>query len=250
MEEKISTKPEDGLPGYKFPSINLLKDHSSGRKEVSSEEFTRNNNKIRATLTNYKIQITDVKAVVGPTVTLYKVYPALGVKIAEIKRLQEDIALSLNARGVRVVVLSDSVGIGSERIQCAYVDGEEIDAITGAIGSQQGYGKCYNTPYYLPSVEGAGAEGFGSGGPIDMHNIDDHFEEAARMVVTTQKGYTSDLQRKLGMGYAKAGRVMDQLEAAGIVGPQEGAKPRKVLVRTTDELEKKLKAYNDPEWVI
>jgi len=516
--------PPDGLPDYKFPSISLLKDHSSGRKEVSSEELTRNNNKIRATLANYKIQITDVKAVVGPTVTLYKVYPAPGVKIAEIRRLQDDIALSLNARGVRVVVLSDSVGIevandyasivplkkllndsefrdskadlpvaigytitqkvrvfdladaphlliagatkqgksvglntivtsllfgkhpselkfvfidpkmvefsayarllkhylavlpdacseedemsgaivkkakdaekilrslciemderyellsraevnnirlyndkfksrrlrpdkghrylpylvvvvdeyadltmttgaspetkaasrsitnsiirlaqkgraaglhvilatqrpsvdvisgviksnfpmriafrvssrvdsqtildapgaekligrgdmlfsagiDSERIQCAYVDGEEIDAVTGAIGSQQGYGKCYNTPYYLPSVEDAGAEGSGSGGPIDMHNIDDRFEEAARMVVTTQKGSTSDLQRKLGMGYAKAGRVMDQLEAAGIVGPQEGSKPRQVLVSDLNSLQPILDAF-------
>ncbi len=515
--------PPDGLPDYKFPSISLLKDHSSGRKEVSSEELTRNNNKIRATLANYKIQITDVKAVVGPTVTLYKVYPAPGVKIAEIKRLQEDIALSLNARGVRVVVLSDSVGIevandyasivplkkllndsefrdskadlpvaigytitqkvrvfdladaphlliagatkqgksvglntivtsllfgkhpselkfvfidpkmvefsayarllkhylavlpdacseedemngaivkkakdaekilrslciemderyellskaevnnirlyndkfksrrlrpdkghrylpylvvvvdeyadltmttgaspetkaasrsitnsiirlaqkgraaglhvilatqrpsvdvisgviksnfpmriafrvssrvdsqtildapgaekligrgdmlfsagiDSERIQCAYVDGEEIDAVTGAIGAQQGYGKCYNTPYYLPSVEDAGADGSG-GGAIDMHNIDERFEEAARMVVTTQKGSTSDLQRKLGMGYAKAGRVMDQLEAAGIVGPQEGSKPRQVLVSDLNSLQPILDAF-------
>ena len=516
--------PPEGLPGYQFPSISLLKDHASGRKEVSSEELTRNNNNIRATLANYKIQITDVKAVVGPTVTLYKVYPAPGVKIAEIKRLQEDIALSLNARGVRVVVLSDSVGIevandyasivplkkllndskfreskadlpvaigytitqevkvfdladaphlliagatkqgksvglntivtsllygkhpselkfvfidpkmvefsayakmirhylavlpdacseedemssaivknakdaekvlrslciemderyellskagvnnirlyndkyksrhlrpdkghrflpylvvvvdeyadltmttgaspdakaasrsitnsiirlaqkgraaglhvilatqrpsvdvisgiiksnfpmriafrvssrvdsqtildapgaekligkgdmlfsagiGSERIQCALVDGEEIDAVTKAIGDQKGYGKSYNTPYYLPSVEDAGSEGSGSGGTIDMHNIDERFEEAARLVVTTQKGSTSDLQRKLGMGYAKAGRVMDQLEAAGIVGPQEGSKPRQVLVSDLDSLQPILDAF-------
>ena len=516
--------PPEGLPNFQFPSISLLKDHTSGRKEVSSEELTRNNNKIRATLANYKIQITDVKAVVGPTVTLYKVYPAPGVKIAEIKRLQDDIALSLNARGVRVVVLSDSVGIevandyasivplkkllndekfrnskyelpvaigytitqevkvfdladaphlliagatkqgksvglntivtsllygkhpselkfvfidpkmveftayakmlrhylavlpdacseedemsnaivknakdaekilrslciemderyellskagvnkislyndkfksrhlrpdkghrylpylvvvvdeyadltmttgaspdakaasrsitnsiirlaqkgraaglhvilatqrpsvdvisgiiksnfpmriafrvssrvdsqtildapgaekligkgdmlfsagiDSERIQCALVDGDEIDAVTKAIGDQQGYGKSYNTPYYLPSVEDAGSEGSGSGGTIDMHNIDERFEEAARLVVTTQKGSTSDLQRKLGMGYAKAGRVMDQLEAAGIVGPQEGSKPRQVLVSDLDSLQPILDAF-------
>ena len=516
--------PPEGLPNYQFPSISLLKDHTSGRKEVSSEELTRNNNKIRATLANYKIQITDVKAVVGPTVTLYKVYPAPGVKIAEIKRLQDDIALSLNARGVRVVVLSDSVGIevandyasivplkkllndekfrnskyelpvaigytitqevkvfdladaphlliagatkqgksvglntivtsllygkhpselkfvfidpkmveftayakmlrhylavlpdacseedemsnaivknakdaekilrslciemderyellskagvnkislyndkfksrhlrpdkghrylpylvvvvdeyadltmttgaspdakaasrsitnsiirlaqkgraaglhvilatqrpsvdvisgiiksnfpmriafrvssrvdsqtildapgaekligkgdmlfsagiDSERIQCALVDGDEIDAVTKAIGDQQGYGKSYNTPYYLPSVEDAGAEGSGNGGSIDMHNIDDRFEEAAKMVVTTQRGSTSDLQRKLGMGYARAGKVMDQLEAAGIVGPQEGSKPRQVLVSDFDTLQPILDAF-------
>ena len=103
--------PPDGLPKYQFPSLDLLESYASGRREVSTEELTRNNNKIRAALANYKIQVNDVKAIVGPTVTLYKVYPAPGVKIADIKKLQEDIALSLNAKGVRVVTLSDSVGI-------------------------------------------------------------------------------------------------------------------------------------------
>ena len=506
--------PPEGLPWYKFPSIDLLESHASGRREVSTEELQRNNNKIRATLKNYRIEITDVKAVVGPTVTLYKVTPAPGVKIAEIKKLQEDIAMSLNSRGVRVVTLSDSVGIEvandtpsivplknllnddafrnskyelpvaigytitqkvkvfdlsdaphlliagatkqgksvglnviissllyskhpselkfvfidpkmvefsaynhllkhylavmptagdeeeeknkaivknakdaekilrslctemddryallskagvnkvtlynekfkarhlnpqnghrylpylvtvvdeyadltmtigaspetraasksitnsiirlaqkgraagihvilatqrpsvdvisgiiksnfpmriafrvasrvdsmtiidapgaekligrgdmlfsagleTERIQCGYVSGEEIDGITGFIGDQQGYKKSYNTPYYLPDVSDKG-EG-GAGGEIG--ELDERFEEAAKLVVTTQKGSTSDLQRRLGMGYAKAGRVMDQLEKAGIVSPQEGSKPRTVLVPTLDDLQ-------------
>jgi S-DNA-T family DNA segregation ATPase FtsK/SpoIIIE len=515
--------PPDGLPKYKFPSLDLLESYASGRREVSTEELTRNNNKIRAALANYKIQVNDVKAIVGPTVTLYKVYPAPGVKIADIKKLQEDIALSLNAKGVRVVTLSDSVGIevandfssivplkallndeafrnskadlpvaigytitqkvrvfdladaphllvagatkqgksvglnvivssllyskhpselkfvfidpkmvefsaytsllkhylavlpdatddederanaivkkpkdaekilrslctemddryellskagvnkitlynekykerklrpdhghrflpyivvvvdeyadltmttgaapearaasrsitnsiirlaqkgraaglhvilatqrpsvdvisgiiksnfpmriafrvasrvdsmtildapgaekligrgdmlfsagiDSERIQCGFISGDEIDTVTDFIGEQTGYGRCYNTPYYLPSPEEPGAEG-GEGGMVDMSKVDDRFEEAAKMVVTTQRGSTSDLQRKLGMGYAKAGRVMDQLEAAGIVGPQEGSKPRQVLVSDLNSLQPILDAF-------
>ena len=518
----VRLDPPEGLPSYKFPGLDLLEDHSSGTQIVSDEELNRNNNKIRSTLKNYKIEIVDVKAVVGPTVTLYKVYPAPGVKIANIRSLQDDIAMSLNARGVRIVTLPDSVGIevandkpsivplkgllndeafrnskadlpvaigctitkkvkvfdladaphllvagatkqgksvglnvliasllyskhpaemkmvfidpkmvefsaygrllkhylavlptaadeedeadsaivkkpkeaekilrslctemderygllskafvnniklynerykdrklnpenghrflpylvvvideyadlamsggsGSEaknmqrsimgsivrlaqkgraagihvviatqrpsvdvitglikanfpariafrvstrvdsntildatgaekligrgdmlyyagveteRIQCGYISNDEINAITEFIGEQQGYKKSYNTPYYLPSPEPA--EGESGGGMIDMKDLDERFEEAARMVVMSQRGSTSDLQRKLGMGYAKAGRVMDQLEAAGIVGPQEGSKPRQVLVTTLDELDTILKAF-------
>ena len=99
------------LPNYAFPSLDLLDDYASSRQDISTEELTRNKNKIIATLANYKIQINEVKANVGPTVTLYKVYPAPGVKISAIKSLQEDIAMSLNAKGVRVVTLEDSVGI-------------------------------------------------------------------------------------------------------------------------------------------
>lgn len=78
---------------------------------------------------------------------------------------------------------------------------------------------------------------FTSDGIVDFTTLDERFEEAARTVVLNQRGSTSDLQRKLGLGYAKAGRVMDQLEAAGIVGPQNGAKPREVLVRDLAELD-------------
>ena len=509
------------LPAYRMLDLNLLDGHFSGKQEVSSEELTRNNNKIRATLANYKIQLDDVKAVVGPTVTLYKVYPSAGVQISQIKRLQDDIAMSLNAKGVRVITLNDSVGIevandkasivplkallndasfreskaelpvaigytitqkvkvfdladtphlliagatkqgksvglnvlvasllyskhpselkmvfidpkmvefssyaqllkhylavlptagdgeeerneaivkkapeaekilrslciemderyellskalvnnvklynekykarhllptdghrfmpylvtiideyadltmsvgGSaeskaaaksiqtsiirlaqkgraagihvvlatqrpsvdvisgiikanfptriafrvtsridsmtildmpgaekligrgdmlfysgvetERVQCGYISNDEINGITAYIGAQQGYKKSYNTPYYLPDPSPAEGEG---GGMIDMKDIDERFEEAAKQVVITQKGSTSDLQRRLGMGYAKAGRVMDQLEAAGIVGPQEGSKPRQVLIQDLDSLEQVLKAF-------
>lgn len=520
--ERINVRDE--LPKYEIPSLELLQEHAEGRYEVSDEELRRNNEKIRATLENYKIQITDVTAVVGPTVTLYKVTPAPGVRIGEIKRLQEDIGLYLHAKGVRVVTLTDSVGIevandhpsivpmravlnddafrkaqtkmelpiaiGStiqkevkvfdladaphllvagatkmgksvglnaiiasllyakhpselklvfidpkmvefsaygrllhhylavlpsndereeqqnaivkkaevaekvlkslvqemedryqliskayvpniklynekyrnrhllptdghrfmpyivtvideyadltmsmsggdskviarsittsiirlaqkgraagihvviatqrpsvdvitglikanfptriafrvlsrvdsstildspgaekligrgdmlyyagvemERVQCAFIDSDEINRLTEFIGSQQGYKRSYNTPYYLPEVSDSTESG--SGGMVDMKKLDERFEEAARMIVTRQRGSTSDLQRQLGMGYAKAGRVMDQLEAAGIVGPQEGSKPRQVLIATLDELESVLEAFRN-----
>ncbi len=132
-------------------------------------------------------------------------------------------------------------GIEMERVQCALVSMAEINRITKFIGDQTGYKKCYNTPYYLPLPESQ--DGETSGGSIDMQNIDPLFEDAARMVVTTQKGSTSDLQRRLGMGYARAGRVMDQLEGAGIVGPQEGSKPRQVLVADFAELDEILSHF-------
>lgn len=129
-------------------------------------------------------------------------------------------------------------GVDMERIQCAFISNTEINDLNKAIASQTGYKKSYNTPYYLPAPEKS--EG---GTMIDMSDLDERFEEAARMVVTTQKGSTSDIQRKLGMGYSKAGRVMDQLEAAGIVGPQEGSKPRQVLVPDLATLDTILSAY-------
>ena len=513
----------DELPDYQFPSLELLDSYSSNRNEVSDEELVRNNNRIRNVLENYKIQINDVKAIVGPTVTLYKVYPAPGVKIAEFKRIQEDLGMHLHARGVRVVTLTDSVGIevandhpsivpmravlndetfrsskaelpvaigytiqqkvkvfdladaphllvagatkqgksvglnvivtsllyakhpselklvfidpkmvefsayahllkhylavlpcndereerdnaivkkadkadkilrslciemdqryellskasvpniktynekyrnrkllpteghrflpyivtiideyadltmsvgGSgdakvvarsittsiirlaqkgraaglhvvlatqrpsvdvitgliktnfptriafrvvsrtdsstildspgaekligkgdmlyyagvemERVQCAYIDSEEINRLNEYIGSQEGHNKSFNTPFYLPPVDDDTEEG--SGGMVDMTKLDERFEEAAKLVVMSQRGSTSDLQRRLGMGYAKAGRVMDQLEAAGIVGPQEGSKPRQVLVSSLDELDQIIAAYKN-----
>ena len=512
----------EDLEKFEFPPLDLLDDYASGRHEVASEELERNNNKIRATLLSYKIQVERVTACVGPTVTLYKVVPAPGVKISAIKSLEQDIAMSLNTKGVRVVPLSDSVGIEvandrasivplksmlnddafrnskaelpvaigytitqkikvfdltdtphllvagatkqgksvglnvivtsllyakhpselkfvfidpkmveftpyarllkhylavlpeaadekeeaekaivknpeqaeqvlrslciemdnryllfskavvndvklynekyrdrhllptdghhympyivvvideyadlimtsgiggnsknvaksimtsiirlaqkgraagihviiatqrpsvdvitglikanfptriafrvanrvdsstiidspgadrligkgdmlyytgieCERIQCALISMKEINAVTKFIGDQTGYRKCYNTPYYLPPVNSA-EEGAG-GGMIDMQNLDTMFEEAARLVVSTQKGSTSDLQRKLGLGYARAGKIMDQLEAAGIVGTQEGSKPRQVLVKDYAELEPILQSF-------
>ena len=132
-------------------------------------------------------------------------------------------------------------GVKMERIQCAYISMEEINRVTKFIGSQTKFGQCYNTPFYLPMPESP--DGSPAGGSLDIQSLDSEFEEAARTVVMSQKGSTSDLQRKLGMGYARAGRVMDQLEQAGIVGPQEGSKPRQVLVSTLEELDELIAPY-------
>ena len=132
-------------------------------------------------------------------------------------------------------------GVKMERVQCALVSMNEINKVTKFIGDQNGWKQCYGTPYYLPVPESQ--DGESGGGTIDMQNIDPMFEDAARMVVTSQRGSTSDLQRRLGMGYARAGRVMDQLEAAGIVGPQEGSKPRQVLVTNIMELDEILSHF-------
>ena len=131
-------------------------------------------------------------------------------------------------------------------VQCAFIGNDEIVDLTNAIAEQTGYQKSYNTPYYLPEPPAPEGEE-GSGGMVDMNKLDDRFEEAARTVVLNQRGSTSDLQRKLGMGYAKAGRVMDQLEAAGIVGPQNGSKPREVLVKDMAELDEVLQHFMNPE---
>ena len=522
---RIDPRVDDalGLPKYQFPPLDLLEDYASAQRQVSPEELNRNNNQIRMTLENYGIHVDDVKAIVGPTVTLYKVYPSAGVRISSIKSRQEDIAVSLAAKGVRIVILADSVGIevandkqatvplkgllnddtfrnskaelpiaigctiynkvkvfdladsphllvagatkqgksvglnilissllyskhpaelkmvfidpkmvefsaygkllkhylavlpdavdadderesaiiknpkdaervlrslcvemderyfllsksfvnniklyndkyrdrklnpkeghrflpylvviideyadlimtggsspearaaaksimasivrlaqkgraagihvviatqrpsvdvitglikanfpariafrvttridsatildqpgaekligkgdmlyyagvDTERVQCGFISNDETNKMMEFIYSQQGYHKSYSTPYYLPDPDPqAGTEG---GVMIDMKDIDERFEEAAKQVVYSQKGSTSDLQRKLGMGYAKAGRVMDQLEAAGIVGPQIApGKPREVLVGDLNELEPILDAF-------
>ena len=508
-----------GLPNYKMPSLELLDSYEKGKHAISKEELDRNKIKIITTLRNYKIEITDITAVMGPTVTLYKITPAPGVKISSIRTLQDDIAMSLNAKGVRVVTLQDSVGIEvandkssivplrgllnsdnfrntkfelpvalgvtitqefkvvdltsaphllvagatqqgksvclnviissllyskhpselkfvfidpkmvefsayssllkhylavlpdaddeeseknraivktakdaekvlrslceemddryallakagvnkltlyndkfrdrklnpekghkylpylvvvvdeyadltmstgaspeakaasrnitnsiirlaqkgraagihvilatqrpsvdvisgliksnfpmriafrtssrtdsqtiidapgaekligrgdmlfsagieNERIQCGLISGEEVNRLTEYIGSQTKYGQSYNTPYYLPVPQDE------SNGPgtssLDKGDWDERFEEAARLVVTTQKASTSYLQTRLAMGFAKAARVMSQLEEAGIIGPADGAKPRQVLVPDLDTLDQLL----------
>ena len=134
-----------------------------------------------------------------------------------------------------------SVDASTERIQCGYISSSEIEALTRTIESQKGYHKSFSTPYYLPEVKDDSKDG-GSGN-VDMKKLDERFEEAARLVVTQQKASTSYLQTALGMGFAKSARVMAQLEAAGIVGPQDGSKPREVLIGSLAELEPILQRF-------
>ena len=132
-----------------------------------------------------------------------------------------------------------SVDATTERIQCGFISSSEIDAMTRSIEAQKGYRKSFNTPYYLPEVKDESSDS----GAVDMKKIDNRFEEAARLVVGQGRASTSYLQTALGMGFAKSARVMSQLEAAGIVGPQDGSKVREVLVTSMAELEKILEKY-------
>ena len=117
---------------------------------------------------------------------------------------------------------------------------KHLDAMTTAIESQKGYHRSFNTPYYLPEVKD---DGDSSGpGSVDLSHRDVRFEEAARLVVTSQFASTSESQRKFNLGYSRAGRVMNELEAAGIVGPKNGSKPRQVLVGTISDLEEILRS--------
>jgi len=110
-----------------------------------------------------------------------------------------------------------------ERVQCAFISTEEVEAICDAIDEQVGYPNAYPLPDYVP--ESDGSTSFGT-----VNDRDPLFEEAARFIVTSSTASTSSLQRRYSIGYNRAGKIMDQLEAAGIVGPASGAKPRQVLV--------------------
>ena len=119
------------------------------------------------------------------------------------------------------------------RVQCAFVDTPEVDAINEFIAKQQGYISTYELPE--PQMEGD-ADG-GSSNDVDMSHLDPLFEEAARLIVMSQSGSTSLIQRKFAIGYNRAGRLMDQLEKAGIVGAAYGSKPREVLIQDEVSLE-------------
>ena len=116
------------------------------------------------------------------------------------------------------------------RLQCAFVDTPEVDKIVDFIGSQRGYANAFMLPEYVDEKE------MEKGG-FDVNDKDPLFEDAARIIVSTQSGSTSLLQRRMKLGYNRAGRLMDQLEAAGIVGKNQGSKVRDVLIKTDADLE-------------
>ena len=122
---------------------------------------------------------------------------------------------------------------GSEpvRLQCAFVDTPEVERIASFIACQQSY----NHPFALPRppMEDGGAPG----NDVDMEHLDPMFADAARLIISTQQGSTSMIQRKFSIGYNRAGRLMDQLEKAGVVGAAQGSKPREVLIQDEASLE-------------
>ena len=126
-----------------------------------------------------------------------------------------------------------STGSNLTRVQCAFVDTPEVESIVHFIGEQPGYPTAFLLPEY---IDGNSDEP----GAVDLKNRDDLFDEAARLVVLNQTGSTSAIQRKFSIGYNRAGRIMDQLEAAGIVGPNEGSKARQVLLQDEYSLEQLL----------
>ncbi|MDR2126270.1 MAG: DNA translocase FtsK [Prevotellaceae bacterium] len=124
------------------------------------------------------------------------------------------------------------ISTGSEltRLQCALIETDEVEKITSYISKQQGYPTAFELPEYTGEDNDKIAD-------VDTNDLDKMFDEAARIIVAAQQGSTSLIQRKLSLGYNRAGRIMDQLEATGIVGPYEGSKARQVLITDLTSLD-------------
>ena len=122
------------------------------------------------------------------------------------------------------------------RLQCAFVDTPEVEEITHFIGEQQGYPMPFLLPEYVDEKELEGKN-------FDINDKDPLFEDAARLIVQNQIGSTSLLQRRMKLGYNRAGRLMDQLEASGVVGPNQGSKVRDVLIKTEADLAQILSTF-------
>jgi len=138
--------PTLDLSSYKYPTLELLDDHASGNAEVSNEELISNKNKIVETLRHYKIEITKIRATIGPTITLYEIVPAPGIRIAKIKNLEDDIALSLSALGIRII--APIPGRGTIGIEVPNQK-PEIVSMRSIIGSKKFQESTYELPIAL-----------------------------------------------------------------------------------------------------
>jgi len=125
-----------------------------------------------------------------------------------------------------------SVGGDIIRLQSAFVDTPEVERVIDFIANQQGFAE----PFFLPEFHPDGEPSASGNKEFRLADMDDMLEDAAKLVVETQHGSTSMIQRRMKLGYNRAGRIMDQLEGLGIVGPAEGSKPREVLFYSMDEL--------------
>ena len=142
--------------------------------------------------------------------------------------------------GLNVIALSASpTGGDIIRLQCPFVDTPEVERIAQFIGNQKGFPVPYELPEYIDPKENTGDKF------LDAGERDDLFVEAARLIVRHQIGSTSLIQRKLALGYARSGRLMDQLEMANVVGPNLGSKAREVLIKTELELERILQELGE-----
>jgi S-DNA-T family DNA segregation ATPase FtsK/SpoIIIE len=179
-------------------------------------------------------QRTDVKVITG---TIKANFPA---RIAFRVAAMMDSRTILDRPGANQLIGRGDMlylqGADPVRVQCAFVDTPEVSRICKYISQQQGYLHAM----YLPEVV-ADEEPL-SENTADMKHLDPMFDEVAKLVVSTQQGSTSFIQRKLSIGYNRAGRLMDQLEKAGIVGQQIGSKPREVLIQDPLTLESVLNA--------
>jgi len=132
-----------------------------------------------------------------------------------------------------------STGNDLIRIQCAFIDTPEVEKVVDFIGNQQGYPTALELPEYVSG------DGESEAGAVDLDNRDAMFADSARIVVQHQQGSASLLQRRLKLGYNRAGRIIDQLEAAGIIGPFEGSKARQVLIQDEVSLERILHSLDN-----
>lgn len=132
------------------------------------------------------------------------------------------------------------ISTGNElvRLQCAFIDTPEVERICDFIGSQRAYPEAYLLPEYVGDTEGLGND-------ADLDNRDVLFDDAARLVVSMQIGSTSNIQRRMKIGYNRAGRIIDELEAAGVVGPFEGSKARQVVIKSEADLDELLNNLNN-----